>query len=99
MFRENRRRTAFDTAETTLGISNAGDLALDWSYQTGLQVGSSPSVVNGVSYFGSNDGKLYALVAAKGSLLWSFPTGGVIFSSPAVVNGVVYFGSADKHVY
>src|SRR5207249_1284047 len=33
---------------------------------------SSPVVANGVVYFGSGDGNLYALDSATGDLLWDF---------------------------
>jgi len=32
-----------------------------WSYQTGGNIYSSPAVVNGVAYFGSYDGNVYAV--------------------------------------
>ena len=32
-----------------------------WSYQTGGNVYSSPAVVDGVAYFGSYDGNVYAV--------------------------------------
>ena len=60
---------------------------------------SSPAVVNGVVYVGSDDNKMYALNAATGTKEWSYSTGGSVVSSPAVVNGVVYFGSEDDYVY
>lgn len=69
-----------------------------WNYKTDNKVGSSPAVVNGVVYIGSNDGKLYALNAITGVKLWDFKTEGGL-SSPAVVDGVVYVGSADRKVY
>ncbi len=36
-----------------------GDLI--WSYQTDANIYSSPAVVNGVAYFGSYDGNIYAV--------------------------------------
>ena len=60
---------------------------------------SSPAVVNGVVYIGSDDGNVYALNASTGAMLWSFTTGGRVESSPTVVNGVVYIGSDDDNVY
>ncbi|MGD0072116.1 MAG: PQQ-binding-like beta-propeller repeat protein [Candidatus Bathyarchaeia archaeon] len=60
---------------------------------------SSPAVVNGVVYIGSNDSFVYALDAANGTKLWSTATADDVFSSPAVVNGVVYIGSDDGNVY
>jgi outer membrane protein assembly factor BamB len=71
---------------------------LDWSYTTGSFVITSPAVVNGVVYIGSQDGNLYALDASNGLQLWSAPVG-ASFSSPAVANGVVYVGGEDAAVF
>ena len=54
---------------------------------------SSPAVVGGVVYVGSDDGNVYALNAANGAKLWNYTTGSEVYSSPAVVDGVVYIGS------
>ena len=69
----------------------------------GDDVISSPAVVNGIVYVGSQDGKLYAYDAAGStgcsgspktcSPLWTVETGGSVYSSPAIANGVVYVGS------
>lgn len=60
---------------------------------------SSPAVVNGVVYFGSGDGNVYALDAASGALKWKYQTGDVVHASPAVADGVVYVGSWDSYFY
>jgi outer membrane protein assembly factor BamB len=55
-----------------------------------------------VVYFGSGDGKIYAIKAAgpnPGYVLWSYATGGSIYASPAVADGVVYVGSSDDNLY
>ena len=70
-----------------------------WSFKADGPVTSSPTVVNGIVYFGSVDGTLYALNAASGQQKWSFPTSRAVYSSPAVVNCVVYFGSNDGKLY
>lgn len=74
-----------------------------WSYRTGGYITSSPAVVNGIVYVGSEDGSLYALDAASGRKQWSYRTesslGGFLKSSPAVVKGVVYVGSFDYSLY
>ena len=79
----------------TLG-ANAG---LVWSTATGGPVDSSPTVVNGAVYIGSDDSYLYSLNAATGKILWQTITGGAVNSSAAVVNGVVYIGSDDGYLY
>jgi outer membrane protein assembly factor BamB len=76
-----------------------GSGTLDWRYQTGDASISSPAVVNGVVYVGSNDSYVYALKASSGTLLWRYQTGTFVISSPAVVNGTVYVGSEDSYVY
>ena len=60
---------------------------------------SSPIVGNGVVYFGSGDGHVYALDAKSGELRWKFATGDVVHASPAYADGVVYFGSWDSWFY
>ena len=57
---------------------------------------SSPAVVDGVVYVGSDDGNVYALNASSGAKLWNYTTGGDVYSSPAVVGGVVYVGSDGR---
>jgi len=44
-------------------IKNVNRLGLKWNYTTGGNVGSSPAVVNGVVYVGSDDHNVYALSA------------------------------------
>ena len=60
---------------------------------------SSPVVADGVVYFGSGDGNVYALDAAPGDLRWKFRTGDVVHASPAYADGVVYVGSWDSYFY
>jgi outer membrane protein assembly factor BamB len=68
-----------------------------WTYTTGDAVKTSPAVVDGWVYFGSDDGYVYALNAANGSLVWKYNTYGPVQSSPAVVDGVVYIGGYHGH--
>ena len=60
---------------------------------------SSPAISNGHVYFGSSDGKVYAVDAATGVLQWSFATGDVVHASPAIANNTVYIGSWDSYFY
>ena len=98
--RDNMQR--WNPYETVLSIGNVGSLQLKWSYANGTLdsfANSSPAVVNGIVYFGSNDGNVYALNASTGAKVWSYTTGGGIVSSPAVANGAVFVGSGDGNVY
>lgn len=60
---------------------------------------SSPAVDQGIVYFGSGDGNVYALDAITGQLKWKFATGDVVHASPAVAAGTVYVGSFDSWFY
>jgi len=72
---------------------------LAWKFTTNGSVISSPSVVDGIVYVGSQDKNIYAIGAWSGNLIWNFTTNGAIISSPAVANGNVYVGSEDGYVY
>jgi outer membrane protein assembly factor BamB len=70
-----------------------------WTFHTHGEITSSPAIVQGVVYVGSNDGNLYAIDQQTGAEKWKFPTEARIASSPAVANGLVYFSSYDGNFY
>ena len=72
---------------------------IQWTFSTGGVIQSSPAVAGGMVYFGSRDGKIYAVNAATGAEQWEYQTGSWVDSSPAVVNNVVYVGSNDGNLY
>lgn len=94
MFRHDLRRSG--NADTS---STQPQGTLKWVFPTGRPIHSSPTVVGDTVYFGSRDGKLYAVDAETGVQRWEFKTGSWVESSPAVSNGVVYFGSNDSRFY
>ncbi len=88
-----------DSAHSAVGQSGPADLILRWKFTTGGAVVSSPSLVDGIAYFGSQDKNIYAVNARDGSLIWKFATQDRVYSSPAVVNGKVYTGTDDGYAY
>ncbi|MCW4034058.1 MAG: PQQ-binding-like beta-propeller repeat protein, partial [Candidatus Bathyarchaeota archaeon] len=88
-----------DAKRSSTGNDGPSELNLAWSYTTEGAVMSSPSVVNGVVYVGSQDMNVYAVDAYTGGLVWKYQTNGTIESSPAVVGGKVFIGSNDGYVY
>ena len=83
--------------ESAVPVPSAESLL--WHHHTGGWIVYSPTVADGVVYFGSDDNHVYALDAVTGDLLWRFETEGVIRSSPTVTDGAVHVGSNDNHVY
>lgn len=75
---------------------NATDGTMLWQFHTsGQKLNSSPAVMNGVVYVGTESGWLIALSATDGSERWRLSTGARIFASPTVLNGVVYVGNLE----
>ena len=70
-----------------------------WGFTTEDTIASSAAIASGIIYFGSEDGRLYALDITNGELLWDYDTGTKITSSPAVHNGVVYIASQNGTLY
>ena len=93
--------TGYNPYENILSPDNVSNLVLDWKYPVQYGVSSSPAIVNGVVYFGTEDGNFYALDARTGTHLWAFSAGSRAgpFTSPAVVNSLVYFGAGNHEVY
>lgn len=90
-----------------LDAETGGEL---WRFETGEGVAewddfhpegvkSSPQVVDGTVYFGSNDNSIYAVDAGTGEEQWNFKTNYLVYSSPTTVNGIVYVSSRDDYLY
>jgi hypothetical protein len=57
-----------------------------WQFQTADAIGHSPTIWQGVVYFGGLDQSLYAVDALSGALLWRYQVGSAILTSPLVQN-------------
>ena len=75
----DNQHSSHNALATTITPANASTLVEDWSFidpgptiegQPGAGLYSSPTVVNGVVYIGSNTGMFYALDEATGAVLW-----------------------------
>lgn len=65
--------------------------------ETRLSVHSSPVVSQGVVYFGSDDGHVYASDALSGDLLWKHRIGYPIRSSPLIHGSNLVIGEASLY--
>jgi len=70
-----------------------------WTFEAGGAITSSPAVVAGRVYFGSDDYRVYCVEAATGGARWSFATQDLIEAPPLVLDGGVFVGSSDFFFY
>jgi outer membrane protein assembly factor BamB len=81
-------------------------LKLAWQETAGRNdtVVSTPTIANGVVYYGDGKGnpQLHAFDAKSGKPLWSSPPSDfqdAVFAAPVVVNGTLLQGSWDNHLH
>ncbi len=75
------------------------ELVLLWTFEAGGAIASSPVVADGRVYFGSDDGKLYAVDFETGAKVWEFATEDIVEAPPLYHDGTVFVGSSDYFVY
>ncbi len=93
MFRGDRPQTGVAAGSLTV------PLKLNWTFNATEAITSSPVVQAGRVYVGSDDGNLYAVNQADGTLVWKFATEDSIEAPPMILDGVVYIGSSDYRFY
>jgi outer membrane protein assembly factor BamB len=62
-------------------------------------VGSSPMVLDGFVYVGSDVGSLYGIDAKSGEVVCEFPTGRLVRSSPSTYNGMILIGNRKQSLF
>lgn len=95
MFQANPQRTG---VYNTAGVQHLR--GIKWRFPRGSFSGipSSPEVANGVVYFSSIDGYLYALDAETGRQLWTFETTAGSLFDLTFSNGVVYGNEPEGYI-
>ena len=94
-------QTACSTLQPRCGLYalDAATGAVAWRFDTELPLGHSPTVADGVVYFGGYDRKIHALNALTGAPLWEFAGGAGFSTNPLVVEGRVIVGNRDGVLY
>jgi hypothetical protein len=70
-----------------------------WTFAAEAPIWGPVTVSNGIVYFGSDDGYVYAVDSQFHSLIWKFKTGGIVRSRATVSNNLVYATSDDGFLY
>ncbi|MDD2798036.1 MAG: SUMF1/EgtB/PvdO family nonheme iron enzyme [Bacteroidales bacterium] len=94
-FRNNLMRTG-EFTKTGVSVPNIKE---KWTFTTGAAVTSSPVVVNGILYIGSDDKNVYAIDANTGVQKWKYSTGNFVRSSATILNDSLFIGSNDGYLY
>jgi outer membrane protein assembly factor BamB len=71
---------------------NAKNGKVIWKRSLPSRAESSPIVLNGVVYFGSEDGTVYALRAKNGRRVWTYHAHGAVKAGLAYSKGKLFFG-------
>ncbi len=81
-------------------IASTGE-SLRWSpFRTDeREIWSTPLLRNGVAYFGSQNGKVYAVSLATGEVKWEYATGGAVVAKPLIHQDMLIIGSFDRQLY
>src|SRR6185503_14179104 len=82
----------YNPHEKQLTPATVARLKPKWIFETGGDVSAQPTVVGGVVYFGSWDGKQYAVDAKTGAKIWEYECGSPSRSGAAYADGVLFFG-------
>ena len=66
--------------------------ATQWSYDTHVQTSiySTPAIYAQTLYFGTSNGRFYAIDALQGRPIWNYTVGSNVDSSPTTFAGVVF---------
>lgn len=98
-FKGGRTRTGY---RSTVSAPDP-PVKVEWQFETGDCIESSPVVADGIVFVGSEhghgDGNLYAVDTATGEKIWHFEIGSWVVSSPSVADDTVFVGSNDNNLY
>jgi polyvinyl alcohol dehydrogenase (cytochrome) len=92
MFGRDVYGSHYNPHEKTLTPATVANLKVKWIFEALDDVSSQPVVINGIVYFGSWDGKQYAVDAKTGKKVWEYDCGQSSRSAAAYDKGVLFFG-------
>jgi hypothetical protein len=96
---------AYTHGMLAFSVNSKCKLHLAWQTtvgDNGQNIGSTPTVANGVVYYGDGvHNTIHGFDASTGAPLWTSGTdvAGFVFAAPVVVNGQLFAGSYDQHLH
>jgi len=89
-----------DSSLNGIAVGSLTDnLPLSWSFKTKGEIRSSAVIGDGLVFFGSDDGYIYAVEQKTGQKAWSFQTKDAVEAPPCLINDMVVVGSLDSFLY
>lgn len=80
-------------------VLNRSNGHLEWSWNAGSAIESSPIIVDGIDYFGDAAGEMYALDLRSHRLRWRKYLGAKITSSAAISGDRLFIGDYDGRLW
>jgi outer membrane protein assembly factor BamB len=89
----------YHTMSGVVYVLNRNNGHLEWSWNVGSAIESSPIIVNDIDYFGDAAGEMYALDLHTHRLKWRKYLGAKITSSAAISGGRLFIGDYDGRLW
>jgi outer membrane protein assembly factor BamB len=80
-------------------VLDPASLELKWTFPTGGDIKSSPVISDGITYFGSNDAKVYAVEVSTGIEVWNSPVDSAVCGTAAIGIDAIYIGTEGGFFY
>ena len=93
------RLTCCQPVEVELNPATVRGLEVAWEFEATAPILASCSVLDGVAYFGSSDGHIYAVNSTTGRYLWQSPTPGAIRGHSSGVSKLFIRNAGNRRHY
>jgi polyvinyl alcohol dehydrogenase (cytochrome) len=87
--------TRTNLSETKIDATTVANLTKSWEIGELVGVTGTPTVSDGIAYFGDWKGAIWAVRADSGERMWTSQVGGFVVGAPAVDGDAVYVSSGN----
>lgn len=73
-----------------------GYINKNFKFNAHSSIVSTPTVINGITYFGANNDYVYAISDLTGKLIWKYKTDNQVMTQPIIDKRILYVGSGNN---